>query len=70
MTTMTHEHGHPAIQKTDYVRTGCCALEILYTEEQAAWMRDLLIRSIGRDCICQEGDACAFLSRAVLAGAR
>ena len=45
--------------------THCHAAELLWDEKMVARFRQTLIRAIGRDCFCHEGESCWLMDSAL-----
>ena len=43
----------------------CYAAELVWDEERASRFRQMCREYIGRDCVCQEGESCALMARAL-----
>jgi len=57
------DHGEAAGGTT--TKTHCYACEILWDADMAAMFRQTLIRAIGRDCFCHEGERCWLMAGAL-----
>ena len=58
MSTILHE-------STTITETHCYASELLWDREMAEMFRQTLIRAIGRDCFCHEGESCWLMDSAL-----
>lgn len=52
-------------ETTDYIRTGCMGIELMFNLERAEAMRSLLIEAVGRDCVCEPEQACWMVESAL-----
>ena len=59
------DHSEAAVDTT--TETHCYACEILWDADMAAMFRQSMIRAIGRDCFCHEGESCWLMDGALKA---
>ena len=45
--------------------SACYAAELVWDEERASRFHQMCREYLGRDCVCQEGESCALMARAL-----